>query len=112
MISLNPNNRTDGSLAVLCLGAHADDIEIGCGGTLLKLAEQYPRLTVHWVVFSATPPRAREARHSAQAFLQHARTKKVIIKTFRDSYFPYMGERVKKFVQQLGREVMPDLVFT
>ena len=72
MITLNLNGRTRGPLTVLCLGAHADDIEIGCGGTLLKLTEQNREVTVHWVVFSATPPRVREARRSAQVFLQGA----------------------------------------
>jgi len=112
MITLNPSNQTRGPLTVLCLGAHADDIEIGCGGTLLKLAEQHRDLSVHWVVFSATPSRAREAKRSAQVFLQHAHAKTVVIKNFRDSYFPFMGERIKKFVQQLGRDVTPNLIFT
>lgn len=97
---------------VLCLGAHADDIEIGCGGTLLKLLEEDPNISVHWVVFSATAARAREARRSAGILLQNAGAKKIVIKEFRDSYFPFMGERIKKFMQQLGREVAPDLVFT
>jgi LmbE family N-acetylglucosaminyl deacetylase len=112
MITLNVNGRTRGPLTVLCLGAHADDIEIGCGGTLLKLTELNCEVTVHWVVLSATPPRAREAKRSAQVFLQGARVKKVIIKNFRDSYFPFMGKRIKNFVQQLSREVSPDLIFT
>jgi LmbE family N-acetylglucosaminyl deacetylase len=112
MTPLNLNGHTRGPLTVLCLGAHADDIEIGCGGTLLKLTEQNRDVTVHWVVFSATPPRVREARRSAQVFLQRARVKKVIIKNFRDSYFPFMGKRIKNFVQQLSREVSPDLIFT
>jgi len=112
MITLDLNGHTRGPLTVLCLGAHADDIEIGCGGTLLKLTEQNRDVTVHWVVFSATPPRAREARSSAQVFLRSARTKKVIIKSFRDSYFPFMGGRIKDFVHQLGRRVSPDLIFT
>lgn len=112
MISLNLNSHTRGPLTILCLGAHADDIEIGCGGTLLKLTEQNRNVTVHWVVFSATPPRVREAKRSAGVFLQNAHAKEVVIKNFRDSYFPFMGERIKKFVQQLGREVSPDLIFT
>ena len=112
MITLIPDPRPRRPLTVLCLGAHADDIEIGCGGTLLKLTEQHRDITVHWVVFSATPPRAREARHSAQVFLQGAHANKVVIRKFRDSYFPFMGERIKMFVQQLGRELSPDLVFT
>lgn len=112
MITLNPNRHSHGPLTVLCLGAHADDIEIGCGGTLLKLTEQNRDVTVYWIVFSGTPPRVREARGSARVFLQSACAKKVIIKNFRDSYFPFMGERIKKFVQQLSHEVSPDLIFT
>jgi LmbE family N-acetylglucosaminyl deacetylase len=112
MISLNLTRRTAGPLTVLCLGAHADDIEIGCGGTLLKLIEQRPDIIVHWVVFSATPPRAREAKRSAGIFLKGAAAKNVVIKNFRDSYFPFMGDRIKKFVAQLGRDVSPDLIFT
>lgn len=112
MITLGFNNRARSPLTVLCLGAHADDIEIGCGGTLLKLIEQDPNVSVRWVVFSATPPRAREARRSAGVFLKNAGAKQIVIKGFRDSYFPFMGERIKKFMQQLGREVAPDLVFT
>src|ERR1035437_6467623 len=112
MITLNLNGRPRAPRTVLCLGAHADDIEIGCGGTLLKLTEQNPNVTIHWVVFSATPPRAREAKGSAQVFLRSAHARKIVIKTFRDSYFPFMGERIKKFVQQLSHEVAPDLIFT
>ncbi len=112
MITLGFNRRARSPLAVLCLGAHADDIEIGCGGTLLKLTEENANVFVHWVVFSATPPRAREARRSAKTFLQNAGTKRIVIKGFRDSYFPFMGDRIKKFMQQLGRDIAPDLVFT
>jgi LmbE family N-acetylglucosaminyl deacetylase len=112
MITLGFNRRPRSPLTILCLGAHADDIEIGCGGTLLKLIEQNPNVSVHWIVFSATPPRAREARRSAGVFLKHASDKNIVIKNFRDSYFPFLGQPIKKFVQQLGRDVTPDLVFT
>jgi LmbE family N-acetylglucosaminyl deacetylase len=112
MISLNPTRRPAGPLTVLCLGAHADDIEIGCGGTLLKLTEQHPDVIIHWIVFSATTPRAREAKRSAGIFLKNTAAKHVVIKNFRDSYFPFMGDRIKKFVAQLARQVTPDLIFT
>jgi LmbE family N-acetylglucosaminyl deacetylase len=112
MIALNFDGHRRAPRTILCLGAHADDIEIGCGGTVLKLTEQNPNITVHWVVFSATPPRAREAKRSAQVFLQSAREKRIVIKNFRDSYFPFMGERIKKFIQQLSRDITPDLIFT
>jgi len=56
---------------VLCLGAHSDDIEIGCGGTILRLAGQYPNAVFHWVVFSAVGVRA--ARPSRPNCLQEQR---------------------------------------
>jgi len=112
MITLGFNHPARSPFTVLCLGAHADDIEIGCGGTLLKLMTQRSDVSVHWVVFSAPPPRAREAKHSAGILLQNARTKNIVIKGFRDSYFPFMGDRIKKFMQQLARNVTPDVVFT
>ena len=55
-------------LEVLCFGSHSDDIEIGCGGTILRLAEQYPGCVFHWVVLSATGVRGTEARSSASLF--------------------------------------------
>ena len=98
-------------LSILCLGAHSDDIEIGCGGTLLRLLAERPGCSVHWVVFSATPDREREARASAAAFLASAAKSTVIVKDFRESYFPYLGEAIKDFFEQLKKMTSPDLVF-
>ncbi len=108
MISL----RAQDVRTVLCLGAHSDDIEIGCGGTLLKLIADNPNLSVYWVVFSGEQTRADEATASAQDFLKGCREREVIIKGFRDSYFPYQGEAIKDFFHTLSKEVQPDLVFT
>jgi LmbE family N-acetylglucosaminyl deacetylase len=95
---------------VLCLGAHSDDIEIGCGGTILKLIEQQPALEVCWVVFSAGGSRTREAKASARTFLKGAH-QKIIIKDFRNSFFPFRGEAIKEYFEELKR-FNPDLVFT
>ena len=98
--------------SVLCIGAHADDIEIGCGGTLLKLLGASPGRSVTWVVMSAPGARGAEARRSAGAFLAGARRRKVVVKRFRESFFPYQGARIKAYFETLRRSVEPDLVLT
>jgi len=101
-----------GPLRVLALGAHADDIEIGCGGTMLRLAAQARSLEVVWVVFAATPERAVEARASAAAFLEGAASRRVVVGDRRDAYLPYAGAALKDEFEALKREVSPDVVFT
>jgi LmbE family N-acetylglucosaminyl deacetylase len=100
-------------LKLLCLGAHSDDIEIGCGATILKLLSTRSNVDVVWVVFSASPEREHEARASAALFLQHAKLqKRVMVMKFRDGFFPYQGTEIKEFFEQLKNEVDPDLIFT
>jgi LmbE family N-acetylglucosaminyl deacetylase len=100
------------SLRVLALGAHADDIEIGCGGTILRLAGSFAELEAHWVVLSGTSARAGEARASAEAFLDGVAERRIVVHDFRDGYFPYLGGAVKDVFEQLKREVEPDLILT
>jgi LmbE family N-acetylglucosaminyl deacetylase len=97
---------------VLCLGAHSDDIEIGCGGTLLKLMGLYPHLKIYWVVLGASGKREQEACESAYSLLEGADQKKVIVKGFRDGFFPYIGMEIKEYFEELKREVSPDLILT
>jgi LmbE family N-acetylglucosaminyl deacetylase len=97
---------------ILALGAHPDDIEIGCGGTILRLVAEHSSLEVSWVVFSSTLERAAEARASAAAFLAGVRTTKVVIRDYRDGFLPYSGSAVKDEFEALKREFSPDLVFT
>jgi LmbE family N-acetylglucosaminyl deacetylase len=97
---------------ILALGAHSDDIEIGCGGTVLRLAAEHRGLEVLWVVFTATPERAAEARASACAFLEAVPKTKVIVRTYRDGFLPYSGAAVKDEFEALKGEFSPDLVFT
>src|SRR3954470_13229412 len=102
--------------SVLCLGAHSDDIEIGCGGTLLRLTAENPNLRIRWVVFGgADDRRAAEARNSADAFLRDVKDKEVLVAGFRDAYMPFQGAEVKDYVESLKRSFGgdgPDLVFT
>lgn len=103
---------SSGLRTVLCLGAHSDDIEIGCGGTLLTLQQQQPELKIVWVVFSAEPPRDREARRSARDFLTRQSTHEIRVNQFRTSFFPYQGELIKEEFEALKRDYSPDLIFT
>lgn len=96
---------------VLCLGAHCDDIEIGCGGSLLRLLREQPEITVYWVVLSGNRKRAREARHCAGRLLKNAKRSNIVIKQFHDGFFPYQGARIKKYFETL-KPVSPDLIFT
>jgi LmbE family N-acetylglucosaminyl deacetylase len=97
---------------VLCLGAHSDDIEIGCGGTIRTLLGQKPGLNVVWIVFSGSARRRDEAKASAQAFLEGAGTHKIILKTFKDGFFPMEAGLIKAFFEQLKAQTNPDLIFT
>jgi LmbE family N-acetylglucosaminyl deacetylase len=100
------------TLKILCLGAHADDIEIGCGGTILRLIEDYPAAEVCWVVLGAAGVRKAEATKSAQRFLEGARRQEIVTREFRDGYFPYIGTEIKDCFEALKRQVSPDLVLT
>jgi len=97
---------------LLCIGAHSDDIEIGCGGTVVRLLEENPNTEVHWVVVGAMGQRADEAVESANLFLANAKRKEIVIKQFRDGFFPYFGSDIKDFFEKLKGECSPDLVLT
>lgn len=97
---------------ILCLGAHSDDIEIGAGGTLLKLAAEIPGLEIRWVVFSAPGQRADEARSSAEEFLAGVGVKQVIVGAFRESYFPSEWVSIKDWFEEVKAKFNPDIVFT
>jgi LmbE family N-acetylglucosaminyl deacetylase len=111
MMDLKLARRGD-SFKVLCLGAHSDDIEIGCGGTVLKLIEERKRIAFEWVVLSADERRRKEAEASAAAFLAGVADKTVVVREFRDGFFPYAGGEIKEFFEELKLAVDPDLIFT
>jgi LmbE family N-acetylglucosaminyl deacetylase len=112
MIGLKLIERAGTPLRVLCLGCHSDDIEIGCGGTILRLARQYPGCEFHWVVFSAVGTREAEARHAASLFTSPGSLKGPILKTFRDGFMPFAGAEVKTVFEELKQAISPDLILT
>jgi LmbE family N-acetylglucosaminyl deacetylase len=98
-------------LRLLCLGAHSDDIEIGAGGFILELLNGRRPVDVDWVVFSSDAVREKEARRSAALFLKGARRQRVIVKQFRDGFFPY-EPAIKQVFEDLKAGPPPDLVLT
>jgi LmbE family N-acetylglucosaminyl deacetylase len=112
MLKVNLARKKESSYKIMCLGAHCDDIEIGCGGTILKLIKDDPDIEFYWVILSANQRRAREAYESADVFLEHAGEKNIIVENFRDGFFPYIGLEIKEFFEQLKQQLSPDLVFT
>ena len=97
---------------ILCLGAHSDDLEIGCGATVLELAARYPRAHVCWVVLSAAGKREREAQASASVLLKGFRSADVSLAKFRDGFLPQAYGEVKEFFESLKRGPIPDLILT
>ena len=97
---------------VLAIGCHADDIEIGCGGTLLALGEANPELEVDWIVLASPGDRADEARASAASFLTGLSNVRIEVHEFRDGFLPYVGGEVKDVFEELKTRVDPQVVFT
>jgi len=99
------------SPSVLCLGAHCDDIEIGCGGTLARIAEEIPHVHFDWVVFSSNPTRAEESSQAARALLKDAEFELHTF-DFRDGFLPYVGADAKAALANIAATLSPDLVLT
>ena len=97
---------------LLCLGAHSDDIEIGCGGSILRIAAEVPGLVVRWIVFSGDAQRGTEARNSAAAVLQNVSEKQIEVLGFRDGYFPSQSADIKDCFEALKRDFDPSLILT
>lgn len=112
MIDLGLNLPGGRAPRFLFLGAHCDDIEIGCGGTVVELMKAYPDAEVHWVVLSTGAGREREAHQAARMLLRGVPDAHVTIKEFRGAYFPTEAVAIKDYFEELKRDVVPDVVFT
>jgi LmbE family N-acetylglucosaminyl deacetylase len=98
--------------SVLCLGAHCDDIEIGCGGSLLRWQHEFPNTNFHWVVFAGEEQRAVETRQAAALLCGPAARLKLDILDFRASYFPSQFAALKDTFERIKSETQPDLILT
>jgi LmbE family N-acetylglucosaminyl deacetylase len=112
MIPLALTAGTKTPLTILCLGSHSDDIEIGCGGTILRLGQEYPGASFHWVVFSANGIRKTEAQRGSTLFVPQQRLCTLHLQEFRDGFMPFAGAEIKEFFEKLKGQVSPDLIFT
>jgi len=101
-----------GPLHILCLGAHADDVEIGCGGAVSRLLAEHGGSSLRWVVLSAPGEREREARASAERLTAGARASVIDTLQFRDGHFPVALSAIKDALDGIKRVFTPDLVFT
>ena len=99
-------------LNVLALGAHCDDIEIGAGGTLLKIFDEYEINAVKWVVFASNDVRRKEATDSAQLFLKGIKNTDIVIQEYRDGFLPFLAAEVKDFFESIKKDFVPDIIFT
>jgi LmbE family N-acetylglucosaminyl deacetylase len=112
MLKFGIATKKDQPLKILCIGAHSDDIEIGCGGTILRLLSEYDDVDIHWVLLGSSGQRDVEAAASTNKFLADARKKEIIIENFKDGFFPYIGGEIKSFFEELKGRVSPDVIFT
>jgi LmbE family N-acetylglucosaminyl deacetylase len=111
LLKLDFSGRDRSTYKVLCLGAHADDIEIGCGGTILRWTAEQRNLEFCWVVFSSDNQRRKEALRSARLFLQGSCKSEVLVENFRDGFFPYVASGIKEYFEGL-KQFSPDMVLT
>ena len=112
MTTLQFLSRLERRPTILCLGAHCDDIEIGCGGTILRILQTRRDVAVCWVVLSSNKKRAGEATAAAELFLKRARARTVRIEAFTDGHFPYQGAEIKRYFESLRRAISPSIIFT
>jgi LmbE family N-acetylglucosaminyl deacetylase len=112
MHDLRLGSGPDAPRSFLFLGAHADDIEIGCGATVRRLVARFPAADFTWVVFTSDDTRAHEARSAAASFLTGAEHVTVDVGTFRDGHLAFAGSEVKDRFEDLKTTCSPDLIFT
>ncbi len=112
MISLSLKGENRAAPRFMFIGAHSDDIEIGCGGTILNIQRDYPGASFAWVVLSGNKKRRREAEEGAARFLSEATDKTIRLGSFTDGFFPSEKAAIKGFFESELKSINPDIIFT
>jgi LmbE family N-acetylglucosaminyl deacetylase len=112
MLALGLRPPAGGGYELLCIGAHSDDLEIGCAGTLLRLLDEHPVARVTWLVCSGHEARAEEAQRAAALVVGGRAELRLVQGTFRDGFFPHHAAEVKDVFERVKREARPDIVLT
>ena len=112
MLEFSPTIARGSSLRLLCIGAHSDDLEIGCAGAVLSWIDSGIPVHVTWIVLAASGEREREARRSASALLRRAASVDIVLGAFKDGYLPSQYEPVKDFFESIKSRSAPDIVLT
>ncbi len=112
MLTLQPKVEHGVPLRLLCIGAHSDDIEIGCGAAIMAWLDTLPAVEVTWVVLNGVAERKQEARRSADALLRRAKRARLVFGTFRDGFLPAQYLKAKTFFEKLKQGHSPDIVLT
>lgn len=112
MLALTLAASSNSALEILCIGAHCDDIEIGCGGTVIALQRRYPRCKVHLLVLTSTPARRAEAAAAAKALIGVSARGEMRICEFPDGLLPAHLPEVKAEFERMKKAINPDLVLT
>lgn len=112
MLGLDPSLGHSAPLRLLALGAHADDIEIGAGGTVMRLLAERPRAEVVWAVLTGSAERQTEAETSARGLLRDASGVRIEHGGFRDGHLPAHLSEIKAWAGERLASFRPHLVLT
>jgi len=110
MIPLRIGDQAAAPRRVLAIGAHSDDVEIGCGGLMLALAERHAELEFTWVVMTGGDDRVAEAEASARAFFPDRREPDLVVGRLRDGFLPYEAVATKELLRSVAATVEPELI--
>jgi LmbE family N-acetylglucosaminyl deacetylase len=111
MLSLVPDLKGSRALRVLCIGAHCDDIEIGCGGTLRALQDQRKKIVIDWALLSGSAQRAAESTKAMSLLVAPRARGEIRFGEFADGRFPADYARIKEYFESLKNLPRPDIIF-